>query len=82
MIIVLVNAANDYQKEKQFKKLNAKKEDREVQVIRDGEKTQVSIFELVVGDIVVVTTGEIVPADGLLIEGFSKPIYGFLPSPL
>jgi Ca2+-transporting ATPase len=32
LIVVLVGSLNDYQKEAQFRKLNAKKEDREVKV--------------------------------------------------
>jgi len=31
-VVSLVNSINDWQKEKQFQKLNAKKEDREIQV--------------------------------------------------
>ncbi|CAG8638500.1 1344_t:CDS:2, partial [Ambispora gerdemannii] len=49
--VVLTNAINDYQKEKQFKKLNAKKEDRSVKLIRDGREKQVSVHEINVGDI-------------------------------
>lgn len=33
LLVVLVGSINDYQKEKQFRKLNAKKEDRVVKVI-------------------------------------------------
>ena len=35
IIVVLVGSVNDYQKEAQFRKLNAKKEDREVKVHRN-----------------------------------------------
>lgn len=34
LLVVLVGSVNDYQKEKQFRKLNAKKEDRVVKVSR------------------------------------------------
>jgi len=37
--------------------------------MREGEQCQVSIHELVVGDIVYLSTGEVVPADGVFIEG-------------
>jgi Ca2+-transporting ATPase len=33
LLVILVGSINDYQKEKQFRKLNAKKEDRVVKVI-------------------------------------------------
>jgi Ca2+-transporting ATPase len=35
LLVVLVGSVNDYQKEKQFRKLNAKKEDRVVKVSRN-----------------------------------------------
>ena len=71
IVVVLVNSINDYQKEKQFRKLNSKKEDREVNVVRDGEQCQISIYDLVVGDVCAVAYGDIIPADGLLLEGRS-----------
>ena len=71
IIVTLVNSVNDYQKEKQFRKLNSKKEDREVNVVRDGEQCQISVFDLVVGDVCAVSYGDILPADGLLLEGRS-----------
>lgn len=69
-IVVLVGAANDYQKERQFAKLNAKKEDRELIVIRNGgEQKLISIFDLLVGDIINLQTGDVVPADCILLQG-------------
>lgn len=68
-IVVLVGAANDYQKERQFARLNAKKEDREVIVIRNGSQEMVSIYDLVVGDIINLQTGDVVPADAVLVLG-------------
>lgn len=69
VIIVIVGAANDYQKERQFAKLNAKKEDREVLVIRDGAQKLVSIYDLLVGDVISLQTGDVVPADAVLFKG-------------
>ena len=43
VIIVLVGSLNDWQKERQFQKLNEKKEDRGVKVIRDGNETVIDI---------------------------------------
>ncbi|KAI5959051.1 PMC1 [Candida pseudojiufengensis] len=68
-IVVLVGAANDYQKERQFAKLNAKKEDRELIVIRNGEQKLISIYDLLVGDIINLQTGDVVPADSILFQG-------------
>lgn len=69
IIVVLVGAANDYQKERQFAKLNAKKEDREVIVVRNNEQKMISIFDLCVGDVLNVQTGDVLPADCILVLG-------------
>ncbi|KAI0218371.1 plasma membrane calcium [Massospora cicadina] len=69
LVVVLTNAINDYQKESQFRKLNAKKEDRLVKLIRDGREVEVSVFEVYVGDIMCLEPGDIVPVDGLYISG-------------
>lgn len=69
VIVVVVGAANDYQKERQFAKLNSKKEDREVIVVRDGSRNMVSIYDLLVGDIINLETGDVVPADSVMING-------------
>ncbi|KAG0238257.1 hypothetical protein BGW42_006537 [Actinomortierella wolfii] len=68
-IVVLVGSLNDYQKEKQFQKLNAKKEDREVKVIRNGESVLISVFDIVVGDIMHLEPGDMIAADGVYLRG-------------
>nr|CCA14985.1 plasma membrane calcium ATPase putative [Albugo laibachii Nc14] len=65
-IVTLVAALNDYQKERQFQALNAVKEDEKIKVIRDGEPTEVGKFNLLVGDIVRIDLGDILPADGIV----------------
>ncbi|CAK4177268.1 unnamed protein product [Aphanomyces euteiches] len=67
-IVTSVAALNDYQKEKQFRALNAVKEDEKIKVIRNGAPAEVSKFSLVVGDIVRVDLGDIIPADGLVFD--------------
>ncbi|OQS03200.1 P-type ATPase (P-ATPase) Superfamily [Thraustotheca clavata] len=67
-IVVGVSAVNDYQKEKQFAALNAIKEDEKIKVIRNGSPNEVSKFKLLVGDIVRVDLGDILPADGLVFD--------------
>ncbi len=66
-VVVMVGAVNDYQKEKQFRELNAKKDDVQITVMRDGKTNKVSTFNLVVGDIVLLSTGDITPADGIIL---------------
>ncbi|EGG04963.1 uncharacterized protein MELLADRAFT_48992 [Melampsora larici-populina 98AG31] len=70
-IVTIVGSLNDYQKEKQFVKLNSKKEDRMIKLLRNsGEQTLVNISEVVVGDIAVLEPGEIVPVDGIFVDGY------------
>ncbi|KAF9987462.1 hypothetical protein BGZ75_000564 [Mortierella antarctica] len=69
MIVVLVGSINDFQKEKQFRKLNAKKEDREVKVLRNGETVLLSVFDIIVGDILHLEPGDVISADGIFLGG-------------
>lgn len=52
---------NDYQKDLQFKKLNAQKDVIEVKVLRNGTDQLVGNEELVVGDILLLDAGDKVP---------------------
>jgi len=63
-------AGNDFQKDKQFKKLNAVKDTIKVKVIRAGNEVLVSNFEVVVGDLLVLDTGDKIVADGVAVESF------------
>lgn len=69
LIVVIVGAANDWQKERQFVKLNKKKEDRYVKVIRSGKTVEISVFDVLVGDVMHLEPGDLVPVDGIFIEG-------------
>ena len=69
LIVVTVGSLNDWQKEKQFKALNAKKEDRLGKVIRDGEERQIRLHEVVVGDVMLLEPGDIIPCDGIFLSG-------------
>ncbi|RMD44830.1 hypothetical protein DV735_g424, partial [Chaetothyriales sp. CBS 134920] len=69
IIVVTVGAANDYQKERQFVKLNKRKDDREVKVIRSGKSVQISIHDVTVGDVLHLEAGDAIPADGIFISG-------------
>ncbi len=42
-IVVIVGSVNDWQRELQFRALNAKKDDRDVKVIRDGIEKIINI---------------------------------------
>jgi len=65
----LVGSVNDWQKERQFKKLNEKREDRTVKCIRNGTEQVINVREVVVGDICLLEPGEILPVDGVFLRG-------------
>ncbi|MDE5744463.1 MAG: calcium-translocating P-type ATPase, PMCA-type [Paramuribaculum sp.] len=56
---------------KEFEILNQVNDDEPVQVYRNGVATEVPRKDIVVGDIVIVNTGQEVPADGELLEAVS-----------
>lgn len=69
IIIVTVTSGNNWVKEQQFKKLNAIASRKNVNVYRKGQVQNISVDELLVGDVQIVETGEIISVDGLLLEG-------------
>ncbi|VAI56221.1 unnamed protein product [Triticum turgidum subsp. durum] len=73
-LVILVTAVSDYKQSLQFQHLNEEKQNIQVEVIRGGRRIQVSIFDIVVGDVVALKIGDQVPADGILISGHSLAI--------
>ncbi|KAI2610597.1 calcium-translocating P-type ATPase [Hypoxylon sp. NC1633] len=71
VIVVLVGSLNDWQKERQFARLNRKKSDRLVKVIRSGKTVEISVYDLLAGDVVHLEPGDLIPVDGILIQGFN-----------
>ncbi|KAL2483055.1 Calcium-transporting ATPase 4 [Forsythia ovata] len=71
LLVVMVTAISDYRQSLQFKELDKEKKKIFVQVIRDGIRQKVSIYDLVVGDIVHLSIGDQVPADGIFISGYN-----------
>lgn len=69
VIVVAVGALNDWQKERQFVRLNKKKEDRTVKVIRSGKSREISVYDILVGDVMHMEPGDMIPVDGIFISG-------------
>lgn len=69
LIVVIVGTANDWQMERQFNKLNKKHNDRHVKVVRSGKSVEISVFDVMVGDVMHLDTGDLVPVDGIFISG-------------
>ncbi|KAA3681892.1 Ca2+ transporting ATPase, plasma membrane [Paragonimus westermani] len=69
VVVVLVVAMNDYQKEKQFRGLQSKIEaEHTFFVIRKGDTKQIPVQDILVGDICQVKYGDLLPADGIIIQ--------------
>ncbi|KAI4673508.1 uncharacterized protein J4E84_011034 [Alternaria hordeiaustralica] len=69
VIVVLVTAVNDWQKEAAFAKLNAKKEQRDIKVTRSGKTAMISIYDVLAGDIIHLEPGDVIPVDGIFVDG-------------
>jgi Ca2+-transporting ATPase len=74
VLVIVVTAVSDYRQDLQFQKLSEEKENIQLWVVRAGKRQMMSIFDLVVGDIVPLSVGCQVPADGVLVEGYSLRI--------
>ncbi|XP_012275643.1 plasma membrane calcium-transporting ATPase 2 isoform X3 [Orussus abietinus] len=69
ILVVIVTASNDYSKERQFRGLQSRIEgEHKFSVIRQGEVKQISVSDIVVGDICQIKYGDLLPADGILIQ--------------
>ncbi|XP_001362733.1 plasma membrane calcium-transporting ATPase 1 isoform X2 [Monodelphis domestica] len=68
--VVLVTAFNDWSKEKQFRGLQSRiEQEQKFTVIRGGQVIQIPVADITVGDIAQVKYGDLLPADGILIQG-------------
>uniref|UniRef100_A0A8C4EN93 Calcium-transporting ATPase n=1 Tax=Dicentrarchus labrax TaxID=13489 RepID=A0A8C4EN93_DICLA len=68
--VVLVTAFNDWSKEKQFRGLQSRiEQEQKFQVVRGSQVIQLPVADIVVGDIAQVKYGDLLPADGVLIQG-------------
>ncbi|KAJ8632828.1 hypothetical protein MRB53_026164 [Persea americana] len=70
-LVVSVTAISNFRQSKQFLKLSNNSNDIKVYVVRDNRRQQVSIFNVVVGDVVFLKIGDQIPADGLFLSGHS-----------
>ena len=69
--IILVVAIADLMKDRQFVKLQTLLKQESVTVIRGkfGSTQDISVWSIVVGDVILLTTGQRVPADCLVLDG-------------
>ncbi|KAL7717593.1 Calcium-transporting ATPase [Entamoeba marina] len=72
--VSLGGALSDYSKQKKFLALSQDEKDVQIKVIRNGENLTTSIFNLVVGDIVNLDVGDVLPADGVYLRGYDMKL--------
>ena len=71
MLSTVIGFIFEYNANKRFELLNQVSDDDAVKVIRDGNVSEVPKKDVVVGDIVLINTGDEIPADGTLLETVS-----------
>ena len=64
-----ISTVSEYGSEKAFQKLESDASKIKTKVLRDGKVLEVYVDEVVVGDLIILTTGDKIPADGIIIEG-------------
>ncbi|KAG6428773.1 hypothetical protein SASPL_106810 [Salvia splendens] len=74
LLVIIVTATSDYRQSLQFQNLNEEKRNIQVEVIRGGRREKVSIYDIVVGDVIPLKIGDQVPADGLVTTSHSLAI--------
>jgi len=69
-LVIFVTAGNDWSKERQFRSLQNKlDDDATISVIRNGDSIKIFTKEILVGDLLQLGYGDILPADGIYLTG-------------
>lgn len=68
-LATLISTMSEYGSEAAFLRLSEECAKIKCQVRRNGNVTQIDISDLVVGDIVILGAGEMIPADGMILSG-------------
>lgn len=74
ILATLVGFVLELKNEKTFQALNETNDDILVKVIRNGNVSQVKRRDIVVGDVVILDTGEEIPADCKLLDAFNLTV--------
>jgi len=68
MLVITVSSGNNYAKEQQFRNLMALRQKIKCTIRRDGRDMQITVDQLVVGDILSISQGDQIPADCILLN--------------
>lgn len=69
LIVTFISAKTECASDKKYAELKERQEKEQVKVIRNGIVTVVELEDVVVGDLVILQSGDKIPADGILIDG-------------
>ncbi len=69
MLASMISTISEYGSEEAFKRLQDEAAKIKVKVLRNNILKEIFINEVVVGDIISITSGDAIPADGILISG-------------
>ena len=69
LLATSISFVTEYRSNREFEALNAMREDTGIKVIRDDRAATIPMRDLVVGDLVLLEAGDVVPADGYLRPG-------------
>ena len=72
LIATLVSTFSEYRNENAFQKLQEEASKILIKVYRNGTLSEISVDEIVVGDYVVLQSGDKIPADGIIVDGEIK----------
>ena len=73
-MVVMVSAVTNFRQSRQFHALSKVSDNIQIDVVRNGRRQHISIFDIVVGDVVSLKIGDQIPADGLFLDGHSLQV--------
>lgn len=71
-IVTIVSATTQVQSDKEYEKLQSKTEKPKCKVLRNGVTKLINFEDVVKGDFIILEAGDMIPADGVLVEGSLK----------
>lgn len=72
VIVTIVSAKTAVSNDKAYKKLKENSDKPKCKVLRNGETVELFFEDIVVGDSIILQSGDKIPADGILIDGHLK----------
>ncbi|KAJ3032090.1 hypothetical protein HDV00_007999 [Rhizophlyctis rosea] len=74
IVIVGVTSVNDWRKDQMLRKQAAETADIKFSVRRDGDSKDVSVNDILAGDIILIKDGDIIPADAIVLESANAKV--------